>query len=82
MIIFSDWQKFFQTLYSVCIQPGPICTAYIALPHLTSFYSSYTLSIEILGCNFLRMTEADNNPSHEIENNIHLLFRILKIYAT
>jgi len=28
------------------------------------------------------MTEADNSPSHEIENDIHLLFRILNIYAT
>lgn len=28
------------------------------------------------------MTEADNNPSHEIENDIHLLLRLLKIYAT
>lgn len=28
------------------------------------------------------MTEADNDPSHETESNIHLLFRILKICAT
>lgn len=28
------------------------------------------------------MTEADNTPSHEIENDIHLLFKILKIHAT
>lgn len=28
------------------------------------------------------MTEADNRPSHETENNIHSLFRILKIYVT
>ena len=40
------------------------------------------LSTEILGCNFLRMTEADNSPSHEIENYTHTLFRMLEIHAT
>ena len=28
------------------------------------------------------MTEADNSPSHEIENYTHSLFKILKIHAT
>lgn len=82
MTIFNDCQKFFQMLNSICIQSGTFCTAHIALPHLTNFYSIYMLSIEILWCNFLWMIEADNSPSHEIENNTHLLFRILKIHST